>query len=570
MKKNILFVLSCVLACSLIVVGAETNLQSTKVIEGLKGQIGRAGTFKTLSLENDQSPSDGQVLKWNTGNTVTWEDDAGAAGGDSITVDGVAVVDPDFDDGGDVNFTDTVNVITATIKADSVALGTDTTGNYAAGDAEAGAALTGDSATAFFSAGTIEHEYGGLEADVSAYGGIVGITGGSTLDVNTEAELETALGGIDVIVSTEINTFAELDAIVADEDLVGTTTTFAGGDITGNIKTAVIVDDSHNHVIANIDSMTSAALAGQISDETGSGLAVFATSPTLTTPNIGVATATTVNKVTLTAPATSATITATDGTTTTLSGGTHSGTNTGDNTVATSGDSATAFFSSGTIEHEYGGLEADVNAYSGLVAISGGATSEVDAKSELETQIADVADFAEADGDTYTGTHDFGGADDLEIPNGAAPTVDTIGQIAIDSTDDQLVYYGASKRVITYDNSKSFVLESPVDADRFIFWQVNDNITITSINGIVDPADSAESVVIALYESSSTGDFTDLATNGIDGATTITADNDGADDDGSLSNASVDAGDWIGIDIGTVTGTVTWLTVTFEFTYDAQ
>jgi hypothetical protein len=37
-----------------------------------------------------------------------------------------------------------------------IALGTDTTGNYAAGDAEAGAALTGDSATAFFSTGTFE------------------------------------------------------------------------------------------------------------------------------------------------------------------------------------------------------------------------------------------------------------------------------------------------------------------------------------------------------------------------------------------------------------------------------
>jgi len=76
---------------------------------------------------------------------------------------------------------------------------------------------------------------------------------------------------------------------------------------------------------------TSAQLAGVISDEQGSGALVFATSPTLTTPTIGVATATSINKVALTAPATSATITATDGTTTTLSGGTHSGTNTGDN-----------------------------------------------------------------------------------------------------------------------------------------------------------------------------------------------------------------------------------------------
>lgn len=46
---------------------------------------------------------------------------------------------------------------------------------------------------------------------------------------------------------------------------------------------------------------------------TGTGAAVKATSPTLTTPTIGVATATSVNKVTLTAPATGATLTVADG-----------------------------------------------------------------------------------------------------------------------------------------------------------------------------------------------------------------------------------------------------------------
>lgn len=58
---------------------------------------------------------------------------------------------------------------------------------------------------------------------------------------------------------------------------------------------------------------SSANLASAITDETGSGSLVFATSPTLTTPNIGVATATTVNKVTLTAPATGSTLTIADG-----------------------------------------------------------------------------------------------------------------------------------------------------------------------------------------------------------------------------------------------------------------
>jgi hypothetical protein len=46
---------------------------------------------------------------------------------------------------------------------------------------------------------------------------------------------------------------------------------------------------------------------------TGSGGMVLATSPTLITPTLGVATATSINKLTLTAPATSATLTLTDG-----------------------------------------------------------------------------------------------------------------------------------------------------------------------------------------------------------------------------------------------------------------
>lgn len=44
---------------------------------------------------------------------------------------------------------------------------------------------------------------------------------------------------------------------------------------------------------------TSAQLRGVISDETGTGAAVFATTPTLVTPILGVATATSVNKAVL-------------------------------------------------------------------------------------------------------------------------------------------------------------------------------------------------------------------------------------------------------------------------------
>jgi len=52
---------------------------------------------------------------------------------------------------------------------------------------------------------------------------------------------------------------------------------------------------------------------------TGSGSVVLATSPTLVTPVLGIASATTVNKVTLTAPATGSTLTVADGKTLTAS-----------------------------------------------------------------------------------------------------------------------------------------------------------------------------------------------------------------------------------------------------------
>jgi hypothetical protein len=73
---------------------------------------------------------------------------------------------------------------------------------------------------------------------------------------------------------------------------------------------------------------------------TGTQVKTFTSaSPTLVTPTLGVATATTINKVALTAPATSATLTITDGKTLTASdNATVSGTNTGDQTITLTSD----------------------------------------------------------------------------------------------------------------------------------------------------------------------------------------------------------------------------------------
>lgn len=96
-----------------------------------------------------------------------------------------------------------------------------------------------------------------------------------------------------------------------------------------------------------LETPSSSNLASAVTDETGSGALVFGTSPTLTTPNIGVATATTVNKVALTSPATGSTLTIADGKTLTSS-----------NTLTFTGTdgSSAAFGTGGTVAYIGGKL----------------------------------------------------------------------------------------------------------------------------------------------------------------------------------------------------------------------
>ncbi len=87
--------------------------------------------------------------------------------------------------------------------------------------------------------------------------------------------------------------------------------------------------------LGQFGSTSSASLASVLSDETGTGKVVFNTAPTLIAPVLGAASATTLNKVTVTQPATGSTLTIQDGfTLTASSNATVSGTNTGDQTLS--------------------------------------------------------------------------------------------------------------------------------------------------------------------------------------------------------------------------------------------
>lgn len=100
------------------------------------------------------------------------------------------------------------------------------------------------------------------------------------------------------------------------------TTTVDSGPAGDSVKQAVVdVDADLTGIVAayNTHDTATTSVHGFTGAKTGSGAMVGATSPTLVTPVLGVATATSINKVALTAPATGSTLTIADGKTLTVS-----------------------------------------------------------------------------------------------------------------------------------------------------------------------------------------------------------------------------------------------------------
>jgi hypothetical protein len=143
--------------------------------------------------------------------------------------------------------------------------------------------------------------------------------------------------GLTVSTTTGTLTIANGKTLAVDNSL-----TFTGTDSsTVSLGAGGTVAYTSNKLSA-FSSTTSSELAGVISDETGTGSLVFANSPSFTTPTLGVASATSVNKVAITAPATSATLTLADGSTL-ITSGAHS------TTLTTSGTTALTLPTSGTV-----------------------------------------------------------------------------------------------------------------------------------------------------------------------------------------------------------------------------
>jgi hypothetical protein len=129
---------------------------------------------------------------------------------------------------------------------------------------------------------------------------------------------------------------------VTPSDVGNTTTISIDTSVTVDKNTAQTLTNKTINLTSNTLVATSAQLATALTDETGTGVVVFSNTPTLVTPVLGVATATSINKVAFTAPATGSTLTIADGKTLTAS-----------NTLTFTGTDASsvAFSAGGTVAY---------------------------------------------------------------------------------------------------------------------------------------------------------------------------------------------------------------------------
>lgn len=108
-----------------------------------------------------------------------------------------------------------------------------------------------------------------------------------------------------------------------------------------------------------------------------------------------------------------------------------------------------------------------------------------------------------------------------------------------------------------YTHTKCMMIESPAVGDDFLFFRAETAITITGIDCL---AADGTSVAVLVKECNSNGGACGNTEASITCGTTNTTEASGIDD------SAVDAGDWMRIDPGTNTGTVTQLSVCVTFT----
>jgi len=199
---------------------------------------------------------------------------------------------------------------------------------------------------------------------------------------------------------------------VIDSAPAGDTVKEAVLDLDTDLTGIVAAYNAHDTATTNVHGFTGA--------KTGSGAMVGATSPTLVTPVLGVATVTSINKVAITAPATSATLVIADGKTLTISNSlTLTATDGSTLAIGTGGTLGTAAYTAATAYEASGAIATHAALITGVhgLVFTAGKTLTL----------------------TESLTFNAGGAGALRV----ATAANTVGNLAVGATTEILVGGGA-------------------------------------------------------------------------------------------------------------------------------
>ena len=167
-----------------------------------------------------------------------------------------------------------------------------------------------------------------------------------------------------------------------------------------------------------------------------------------------------------------------------------------------------------------------------------GVTSAIQTQLGLKSPLADPV---------FTGS--------LAIPQGASPTVDAVGEIAIDTTSDQLIYYGGAKRVIAPFLTTGFSYSTSTP------WVATSTISLAPI--------VANATFVEVYCKTNTGTLNVSLYDGTNRANMFNASTTVGTITFTTNNTFV-KGEEILIDIGTPATTPTRIGCRFKYTYDAD
>lgn len=162
--------------------------------------------------------------------------------------------------------------------------------------------------------------------------------------------------------------------------------------------------------------------------------------------------------------------------------------------------------------------------------------------------VADIESAMESALDTLTSLVTVTISTVLQIPNGANPTVDADGEIAHDTTDDQLIVGADADVIRTQERIFGFTLASTsvefVSGGQIPVPLEKDGYTVTNIKCYVQ---SGTSVQLTLTD----------GTNAMD---TLTCATTATTDDSSIANATVTADELMYVNVGTISGTPDYVT----------